>query len=365
MSETLVIELTPDLGGLARAGTVAEDGRWLGDLGAESLSGRSAIVVVPGEWVASHSLMLPAFAPQKLVKILPGVLDERISRAGADRHFAVLAAGAADRPATVAVMDRAVMDRIMILLAGLGISATLLVPDYMLLPQPDEGVNAARYHGRVLARFADGSGFAAEADLADTMLAGSQTAPEKISSPVLLPAACGTEATLLQGAFAPRGDVAAMLVWFRRSGVLALLAFALWLATGFYAAYDNNRRADATYAAAEAVFRKALPDVPRIVNMQAQMRRAVAGYAQEGGGEFFALSDRVFRAVEASDQTLVESLRYDQTTGDMVLNMSFASYAEGDSFRRALQEGGLLVREGSSRQDGARVFSELTVRRAG
>jgi type II secretory pathway component PulL len=60
---------------------------------------------------------------------------------------------------------------------------------------------------------------------------------------------------------------------------------------------------------------------------------------------------------------MLESLRYDAETGAVALSVSFASFADGEAFKQSLQGLGAQVVEGGSRQEGSRVFSELTVRR--
>ena len=144
---------------------------------------------------------------------------------------------------------------------------------------------------------------------------------------------------------------------------MALVTLVVIASTIWFEAAENYRKADQYYAGAELVFRQALPNEPRIVNMDAQLRRALAGKRQQGGGEFFYLSGFVISAIESSEQTLLETMRYDQERGELSLDVSFASFADSTSFKQALEQAGVSVTEGSSRQEGERVFSELRVRR--
>lgn len=383
MSETIVIELTPDGTEAVRAGAVTPDGNWLRDIAPPDLpheAGKPAVAVLHGAGVTCHRMALPSFAQGKLLKILPGLMDEKMAMAEGERHYALFpapdsaAAGTAEAGAQagageklVAVMDADIIKAASNFFRGLGLELVGTVADYMLLPVPAAGCsgNASQFEGRVCVRRADGTCFTMEEDTAAYLLEDGET-PEIYSEAAWrrqLATAVGHEQSLLQGAFAPRGNMAAGFVWFRRAGVLAAASLLVWAGASLYRAADNNSRADRYYAEAEAIFRKALPDVSRIVNMDAQMRRAVAASRQSQGSEFLILSDLAFRAVQGSDQTLLEGLRYDAADGAVVLSVSFASFAEGEAFKQQLQGLGGIVQEGGSRQEGSRVFSELTVRR--
>lgn len=393
MSETIIIELTPDGATAVRAGAVSPDGNWLRDIAPSDLpreAGRPAVAVLNGAGVTCHRLALPPFAQGKLLKILPGLMDEKMATVEGDRHYALFSTP--DNPVTadddaetqtekqaekqaetqadagdklVAVMNTDILRQVSHFVRELGLELVGAVADYMLLPVPAGGCNAGHFEGRVCVRRPDGTGFTVEEDTAVYLLGEGET-PEMYGDEAWkrqLATAANLAHSLLQGAFAPRGNMASGAIWFRRAGVLAAASLLLWVGSALYQASENYSRADRYYAEAEAAFRKALPDVSRIVNMDAQMRRAVADSRQSQGSEFLILSDLAFRAVERSEQTLLEGLRYDAADGAVVISVSFASFAQGEAFKQQLQSLGAGVQEGGSRQEGSRVFSELTIRR--
>jgi type II secretion system protein L len=303
VSETIVIEFAADAESVVRAGAVAPGGAWLRDIAPDALSaeaGKEAVAVLDGAVVVLHRLQLPGFAAGKLLKILPGLMDERLAVTDGERHFALFDAPAAapeegeDAPAAlpgdrlVAVTDAQALKSLLAHLRGLGLTPKAVVPDHMRLPVPARGMEAMQAGGRVCARRADGTGFTTEEATAALMLAPGTTVgqPGEEGWKRTLARAAEAETSLMQGAFAPRGNMAAGLVWFRRAAVLAAASVLLWAGGALYEAADNNSRADAYYAQAESAFRAALPDVPRIVNMEAQMRRAVLASRQQEGGEF-------------------------------------------------------------------------------
>lgn len=370
MSDGLVIELGADAETIRRVGILGPDIRWV-DADALVSRGdavsRDAVFVLDGTLVASHLVALPDFADNKILKILPGLMEDKVSTTDTERHFALIGdRKGEDGKRVVAVVDVAVMEKVQHLARMIGVSVQALVPDYCLLNKKADGISAFNHDGCVVVRNADGTGFSAEPEQAQIML-NDDVVPAPLSEAAWqdhLRQAPYVEINLLQGGFAPRGNILTSFLWLKRAGVLAAASVVVWAAGLVWDASANREQAAAFYNDAEQIFRLSLPNVSRIVNMEAQMRRAVADVRQQGGGEFFALSERVFQAVQDNRETMLETLRYDSENGALVLNVSFSSFAESEDFKRRLQQSGGRVVEGSSRQEGSRVFSELTVGRA-
>ncbi len=365
MSETLVIALGPD-GQPAGDALLVDAGAVRARVSPDGLAakaGTDAVVILPGAQVASHLVTVPDFPDAKLMKILPGLLDSRMALMQEDRHFALLGPRNAETgERLVGVVAKADMQAALDVAEGHGLVVRAVVPDYLLLPVPAEGAVAASVGDSMLVRFADGTGFAAEAALAGQML-GTGTKPEPVDYQSLLASAPETAANLMQGTFSPRTSMAAWLVVARRAGYLAAASLLLWVGATLYSASDNFGRSEVLYAQAEARFKAALPNVSRIVNMEAQMRRAVLATRQQDGGEFLILSGMAASALTGDDSTMFESMRFDGTQNTLVLTVTFASFAKGEAYKARLAEKGLVVTEGSSRTEGARVMSELTIRR--
>jgi len=374
VSETIVIELDTDAAMRAHAEVFSAEGRWLKSVNqaclAQDAQDEQAIIVLKGSAVAVYAMQLPAFADNKLLKILPGLFEDKLAQTAGERHFALFGDHDDDRGTrTVAVVDMAVMHKIRDFTLSHAIVPLAIVPDFMLLPVPeapsDEAVRAVEFDGRVCTRFSDGGGFTAEPDQAALMLpAYAEVGPLNIEDwRQLLAVAPQINANLLQGDFSRRGNMAAGLVWFRRAALLAAAALIILTGSKFYEARDNHRHADALYVQAEQVFRTALPGEMRIVNMETQMRRAVQAHRQQGGDEFFILSDIAFQAIAANKNALLETLRYDQSDRKLALDVSFSSFSDSEGFKQQLRQSGAQITEGSSRQEDTRVFAEFTIAR--
>lgn len=320
------------------------------------------IAVLDGRAVACHNIQMPDVDDAKALKILPAVVDDKLAIADEKQHLALLSAqGLEAGERLVGVVSVDAMQRLRGLFAELGVTVSRAVPDYELLAVDMEAEQVCELQDRVVVRRPDGSGYAIDVSDADWMLANIN--PQAVDWSGALSKAATVTSNLLQGAFAPRTNWRTTFLWWRRATVLASLVTVLAAALLWYGASENYRQADVMYAAAEQAFRDALPDEPRIVNMDAQLRRAIASRGQQGGGEFFALSNVVMQVVENSQQTVLETLRYEQSDGELALDVSFSSFAESSNFKRQLEAAGMRVDEGSSRQEGGRVLSEIRVRR--
>lgn len=370
MSDVLVIEIGADAETILRAGLLGQNTRWLKDLSPEVIAQQdasSAIFVLDGTLVVTHRVQVPDFADNKLLKVLPGILDDKIAIFGGRVHFALVGErDAEDGSCIVAITSADVMDKLQDLAEACGVTPTAVLPDYLLFDPNEDGPSVNRVAERICVRASDGTGYTAEAAQAQLMMPA-EVQVDTVSIEAwqnTLANAQSQAVNLLQGSYAPGGDIFAVLKWFKRSAAFAATAFLIWAATLILQAGANSKQADFLYQDAEKLFREALPDVSRIVNIEAQMRRAVAEKSQQGGGALFSLSEKIFTAVQNQQQTMLETLRYDAEANSVVLNVSFASFADGEEFKRALQRSGADVREGSSRQEGTRVFSELTVGRA-
>lgn len=326
-----------------------------------SAEAERTIVILDGRAASCQLVELPDFPENKLAQILPGIMESRVAASPAATHFAAMPGEGETRP--VISVERSVMDRMQAELSEMGLQASVILPDYMCVPAPEEGALIHSSPTHALVRAANGEGFAAEADIVSVMAPAAENAGD-LDTGQLAELAAKADATLLQGAYAAKHNFLAGLVWFKRAAGLAAATFVLWLGAALYTASSNFDQAQELYSAADAAFRQALPEVTRVVNPEVQMRQKVAEIRQRSGGAFFLLSDRLFRAVEASEQTVLEGLRFDSERDELAITLSFSSFAAGEGLKASLQQNGISVAEGSSRQDGGRVFSDLTLRRA-
>ncbi len=133
-------------------------------------SGRKLVVLAPGEDVAVHHADIPSRNQQKVLQAAPFMLEDKLAEDVDNLHFAAgprLGAGH-----LIAVVSHERMRGWMHTLTEQGLMAAQLTPDMLALSTPDQAdCTAVLDAGRVLARFADGSGFSADLELAGHLLA--------------------------------------------------------------------------------------------------------------------------------------------------------------------------------------------------
>lgn len=370
MSELVVIEIAEDVTAPLSANLFSEGGDWQRVLDENTLADacvtRRVAVVVDGRLAALHLAAMPALDDAKLVKVLPGLMDDKIATNIQDNQFALLDKRDPEtglRP--VAVIEKKVLNKILGRLAELGVNPDIVTSDFALLARCASGTKVVALPDRFVVRNADGSGFSGEKNLVEMLISDPLSAePIALSEwRQLLSQSADLTGNFLHSEYTQKISWVAALVWWKRAAYLALFAVALYGTLSFYGASENFSRAEKLYSDSEQIFRASLPGVQRIVNMEAQMRRAVLARGQEGGGEFFALVAVVVKAIEADATASLESLRYDQSDGALLLSVSFPSFAETAKFNDVLRREGMQLSEGSSRQEGGRIFAEIQVRR--
>lgn len=320
------------------------------------------VAILDGRAVVSHNIQLPNVDDAKATKILPAVIDAKLALAGGENHLALLSGEASDDgERLVGVVSSECMQTLRAMLTRVGINAGRAIPDYLLLETEADLEQVCELGDRIVVRRPDGSGYAIDKSDAEWMLGKVDADPLDWS------AALGNSlrdgGNLLQGLYAPRTNWRTTFLWWRRAAILASVAVVMAVISFWYGASQNYKQAEILYLAAEQAFRNALPDEPRIINMDAQLRREIASRGQKGGGEFFTLSNVVMQVVENNEQTVLETLRYEQADSELALDVSFSSFADSSNFKQQLEAAGMQVSEGSSRQEGGRVLSEIRVRR--
>lgn len=163
--------------------TVADDGRILArsELRAPAPMPASPaqgghLVVVPGTAVRAVWLTLPSRHPAQVLAAARLALEDHISGDAASMHVAIDHAADPAVPRCVLVVAHDAMQDWLAHCAALGIRVDALLPDYLLLPPPDDdAVHVAHWRGQALVR-GQRLAFSAEQTLAETV-AG--TAPQR------------------------------------------------------------------------------------------------------------------------------------------------------------------------------------------
>lgn len=128
------------------------------------------IGVVPGEWVTSHQVTLPAKSKKQFTAALPYALEEAISEDVENMHF-VCASWKANAPSDVLVVAKAKMQQWQRFANEHRLPIDRLVPDHALLPFHDAAECSIAAHAeQVLARQKNGVAVSIDADFLDVWI---------------------------------------------------------------------------------------------------------------------------------------------------------------------------------------------------
>ncbi len=366
MIQHLIIKLGVGGKEIVKACAFSADGTWQDNLDISNLSAgkyRDCSIVIDGQDVSVFRQTVPDLSPVKLRKILPTLAADLIADDIADQHFALWSCGESNTEKLIAVVQHTVIKTALKTCKRFGVVPNVVVPDFCLLSAEQNEHAILDKDGMVHVRLPDGTGYTIEKDLAGEMLGSVEVKQLSYNAErELLTGALNAKENLLQGEYAPQAIFSEMLFMFRRAALLFLVLSVLWVSSMFYDISDREAQTNELYSQAENTFNKSFPHIKRIVNVEAQARQELVKLQAVNRPEFLLLSETIFIAVQETQNTLLEGLRFDANRGEMAITLSFNSFADGDEFKRRIQQKNIQIDEGSSRQEGNRIFTDITLR---
>lgn len=164
---------------------------------------------------------------------------------------------------------------------------------------------------------------------------------------------------LAQGEFAIDVGGSGLARWkplFATAGLILLVQLGFNLAQGWYFQRQADRHADASLA----LYRELFPADTRIVDLRAQFDdHLTRGSGAQAG--FMPLLERAARAVAEGTPVTVDRLDYNETRGDLALEVRAADFAALEQLRQRLNEQGQSVQLGSASRDGDAVSARVVI----
>ncbi len=326
MSEAVLIRPAgiPDVWECARLAVDAAKGAARGSLEeiARLCRGQRVVALMPGTAVTLHQVQVPARSTSEIRMAVPFALEEQLAGKVEGLHFAIGPKGA-DGMVPVAVMNGDALRAFLEPLQDAGITPDAVLPEPLALPWTDGTRSVLIDHGNAIVRTAATGGFAIEAELLPSVLQrfGDAQAPVRlwydresvsaaevakiaeamgkpVEQPALPPVLAAVFAQalhsqpckidLLQGEY--RAHNAGGLLRFLPAIVVALAALLVHLGWSGWDLHALKRANADLDRRSEELFRKAFPEVKRVVNMDAQADQALAALRSgSGAGDFLDL----------------------------------------------------------------------------
>lgn len=318
-------------------------------------NGKQVCGLLNGTSVASFRLRLPKLSAVKLQRALPHIMSDYLSDSGADVSFCHVDLPDSDH-SLVLVCQHEALEVLADEAQDNGLELKAIWPDYMQVPQPDEGVATVEQDGDILARRADGTGFRLPKALAEASFGDLSPHSVALSS-------APSEAGFATGRFGTQLPLSAMMATAKRPLWLSGIAAAVWLAATLYGGISGFQKTEELAQRGEQMFRQQFPDVRRVVNVEAQLRNRLGS---SGGASFSGYSGRILDSLKPVKNIRLEAIEFIGGRNQTIdITLSGRSFSDLEAGRLKLAAAGFNVEEGKSEQSKQLVSGRFTLSIAG
>ena len=229
-----------------------------------------------------------------------------------------------------------------------------LAPDHIYADFDSFKDDFISYKDRILVCQEDGLGFAVEESLAAQILDKSQNTPRRLTAQEFLKAvqnsldAGHTPINIRQGAFAKHGSVSA-----KHKRRIALLAASIALVFGALNIGQGLAYKHKTNAANETIktiYTQVFPDQTIPKNPVLPLLRMQVDRKAGAEDPFLTLSSILAASVKAVDGVEISALKYDQSTRQLTLSVSYNGFDSVEGLKLAVQKNGGVFKEGGTRK---------------
>ena len=364
----------------------------LADAAAEA-EGLRVLVLMPATDCLLTSVRVPGRNRKKLLQAAPYALEEQLSEDVEQLHFAI-GVELDDGSWQVAVINKQRMETLMATLAEAGLDVQQVIPEQLAVPLSAEGDSVLIDHDMAIVRNSMYSGYAVDRDNLGIVLAAGQ--PEEAETPAVLQLYVEQDASpdladypaetriehyardplsilaqgldikainLLQGEFGQTGEWGRVLRPWRATAALLLAGVLISNAVMAVDYYRLGKESDQLKTQIEATFRKAFPEIKRLVNPRAQMQQKLDQLQnRQGTGNRFL--DLIGQAgVVLKDTQGVEVTGANYRGGRLDLDLMVTSLQLLDQLKQALAKGNRLSVEiqSATTESDRRVKSRLRI----
>jgi general secretion pathway protein L len=342
------------------AGVVAARGAGLD--GADEHRLAPVVAVAPGEAVSLRWLELPAGLSLLQAAGAARLMAAELSAQPiGELHVAVGSDSGEGGARCVGLVPMETMRDWLAELEGAGFDADRIVPETLLLPTPEEGIVTWDTGPLHLYRGQE-EAFAAEAELADLLLAGRTALPldaESFASG-LAPALDQAPLDLRQGPFARRREWRLAPARARRLALMTAALLLVSLAIQVVAIARYTLAADSAEAETRRIAAAALPRSPGVAVTGAALTQRLSEL-RGGGAGFGATAGALLDAVKGTPNVELSGLAF-APDGVLRATVQADSPAAIEALRQRVETSGFAAEATAPRSAGGRRVADLTVR---
>lgn len=350
---------------------------------------RTIVLILDGQRVRILKEALPARSDAQARKTAPYVLEERLAAPPDKTHVAVGALAGDLRP--LAICDHDWLAGQIAAVADRGIRPALAVADHTVLVADQTHTHCLDLGGILILKNGRGETSSVPDTLAPVIapavLDGAESVTLAGSEPGTTALQRALEAAqikvvradrpslsdhiktiqdhltaesvinLLQGSFAPKTDWSGLVrVWKPTVALAASVSIAL-VASLFFEARGLHQTAKHIEASATTLMRTVLPNVRGIGHLESHVQVLKTGRSDT----FLTLSAAFHEAIQSVSALSLVSVRYDGDRAAMIATVTAGDFKDLAALKSAIEDRGVTVVEGASRQNGGVILADLTL----
>ncbi|MBN7819164.1 type II secretion system protein GspL [Bowmanella yangjiangensis] len=347
---------------------------------------RPVTVLVPASDVLLHWVTMPAKASRKALTAIPYMLEDELC-SDIDSQFFAMGPRQGNQQA-VAVVNRDSLQQWLSHLQQAGLTCHKLLPDVLALPVQENGWSLLQIGEQLLIRQDQWKGLQGETSwMLDALLHHAKQLSEPLSianyssltlpdSPnllqqaeplempmkVLAQGALASQMNLLQGEFKPKRQQQGQWQKWRLAAILAGIALSTSLIDKGIQASQLASQKEQLDAQIEAEFKRAFPEVKRIVNVRSQMNQKLNELQQGGGGASMLVMLSQLSTAFAQSKVLPQTLKFDGKRAELRMQAMADNFEALEQFRRLAEGQGFTVEQGAINNTDSKVVGSLSVR---
>lgn len=311
------------------------------------LAGQSVALVVPAELVTSLLVNLPTQKARLVRQALPFAVEELLAD-DVEAYHLTLGEQLSDGRHRVFAIDRNLLEGWLARVAHAGIRVARIHVDADLVP--GEGLQVLPIGDRYLLGGRAAVRLAVAGDQFPLVQSFLTVTPQMVetSEPYQLMAVhCDRATDLAQGEFALRTDGKRYGVW-RSVALVVGLWFSLHLGYSVAQGWLLERQGEEYARQSLELYKSLFPGDQRIVNLRAQFADHLNQGAR-GKGDFISMLQQASSAISDAKAALtINQIDYNQSRGDLALEVHAKDFSELEQLRKRLTDNGLTVQLGSA-----------------
>lgn len=347
---------------------------------------RPVTALVPASDVLLHWVTMPAKASRKALTAIPYMLEDELCSDIESQFFAM--GPRQGNQQAVAVVNKESLQQWLTTLQSAELTCHKLLPDVLALPVQQQGWALLQIGEQLLIRQDQWKGMQGEASwmmdallhhakqlseplpianysslsLPDSPNLLQQAEPLEMPMKVLAQGALASQFNLLQGEFKPKRQQQGQWQKWRLAAILAAVALTTSLIDKGIQANQLANQREQLETQIEAEFKRAFPEVRRIVNVRSQMKQKLSELQQGGGSTSMLVMLSQLSPAFAQSKVLPQTLKFDSKRAELRMQATADNFEALEQFRRLAQGQGFSVEQGAINNTDNQVVGSLSVR---